>query len=416
MATQAASSDTPAQVSEPEAPTYFAIVWSQFRKRKLAYGAMWAGVSMFVLAIVAPVIASNKPFVWRVDDGPWQSPWLTSLFDRNFFESTLDVFFNALLLPGALLIPVLAWWWRRTAFRPRRARARSRLRLLLALGGAWLLVFGLITAAAPSRPKLLHPAWEAQLEAEGHRVTSLYPPLPYSFRDVDLAKVRAEASWSHWLGTDDAGRDVFVRLLYGTRISLTVGIFAVVLYIALGTALGAVAGYFGGRIDAAIMRLIEVVISIPGLFLILTVAAFIERRSIFHIMLIIAAVSWTTPARLVRAEFLRLRNLDFVAAARAVGYSETQIMFRQMLPNALGPVLVTATFGVASAILVESTMSFLGLGDITVPSWGQILNTGRTTGIWTMILAPGFAIFVTVSLLNLMGDGLRDALDPKLRQ
>jgi peptide/nickel transport system permease protein len=148
----------------------------------------------------------------------------------------------------------------------------------------------------------------------------------------------------------------------------------------------------------------------------LTVASFIEERSIFHIMVIIAAVAWTSPARLVRAEFLRMRNLDFVSAARAVGYRERRIIFQEILPNALAPVLVAATFGVARAILIESTMSFLGLGDITVPSWGQILNTGRTTGIWTLILAPGFAIFVTVSLLNLVGEGVRDALDPKLRK
>jgi ABC-type spermidine/putrescine transport system permease subunit II len=180
--------------------------------------------------------------------------------------------------------------------------------------------------------------------------------------------------------------------------------------------LGALAGYFGGRVDLLIQRLIEVVICIPSLFLILSVAAFIEDRSIFHIMVIIAAVAWTTPARLVRAEFLRHRNLDFVAAARAIGYPQHTIIFAEILPNTLGPVLVSATFGVASAILTESTMSFLGLGDITVPSWGQMLNAGRTTSEWTLILAPGFAIFVTVSLLNLVGDGFRDAIDPKLRR
>ncbi|MEL6545063.1 MAG: ABC transporter permease, partial [Myxococcota bacterium] len=219
----------------------------------------------------------------------------------------------------------------------------------------------------------------------------------------------------HLLGTDNAGRDVLTRLLYGTRISITVGIFAVALYVVLGTALGALAGYFGGWVDLVIQRTIEVVLSIPSLFLILTVAAFIEDRSIFHIMAIIAAVRWTTPARLVRAEFLRLKNLEFVTAAKASGFPESAIIFRHILPNAIGPVLVSATFGVAAAILIESTMSFLGLGDITVPSWGQILSTGRSTGMWTLILAPGFAIFFTVSVLNLLGDGLRDALDPKLR-
>jgi peptide/nickel transport system permease protein len=402
-------------ISIDEAPSYWSIVWGQFQKRRLAYGSMWAGVALYVLAIMAPLLASNKPFLWRVDQGPWESPWWGSLFDRNFFESELDIFFNALLVPGLLVVPAAWLWWRHTRNRKLRLRSRSRRNFLLCAAALWTLTFVVISNVAGSKSKVLHPALAAELQRDGHTVTAIYPPFRYSFRDVDLTQIRADVSREHWLGTDDAGRDVMVRLLYGTRISLTVGIFAVLLYIVMGTVIGAVAGYFGGRIDAAFMRLIEVVISIPSLFLILTVAAFVEQRSIFHIMLIIAAVNWTTPARLVRAEFLRLRNLDFVAAARAVGYSESQIIFKQMLPNALGPVLVTATFGVASSILVESTMSFLGLGDITVPSWGQVLNTGRTTGIWTMILAPGFAIFVTVSLLNLIGDGLRDALDPKMR-
>lgn len=398
-----------------EAPSYWVIVWGQFKKRRLAYASLWLGVALFALAVVAPLLASNKPFLWRVDQGPWQTPWLGSLFDRNFFESGLDLFFNALLVPGVLILPAARMYWFYTRTRRRRQRSRARRNFLLYAAALWTVSFAAIAASTSSKPKVLHPALATQLQREGHQVTAVYPPFRYSFRDVDLDQIRAPVTPAHWLGTDDAGRDVMVRLIYGTRISLTVGIFAVLIYIVIGTVIGAFAGYFGGRIDAAFMRLIEVVISIPSLFLILTVAAFIEQRSIFHIMLIIAAVSWTTPARLVRAEFLRLRNLDFVAAARAVGYSEVQIMFKQMLPNALGPVLVTATFGVASSILVESTMSFLGLGDITVPSWGQVLNTGRTTGIWTMILAPGFAIFVTVSLLNLIGDGLRDALDPKMR-
>ena len=234
-------------------------------------------------------------------------------------------------------------------------------------------------------------------------------------RNTDVTATMAPPSGKHWLGTDSAGRDVFARLLYGTRVSLTVGIFAVAIYCTFGTVVGAVAGFFGGRVDALLMRIVEVVICIPSLFLVLAVAAFIPKRSIFHIMLIIAVVAWTGPARLVRAEFLRLRELDFVASARAAGFSKAQIIFEEILPNAIGPVLVSATFGVASAILVESTMSFLGLGDASVPSWGQILATGRATSSWVLILAPGFAIFVTVSLLNLLGEGARDALDPKLR-
>jgi peptide/nickel transport system permease protein len=376
---------------------------------------MWGILTLLCLAIYAPLIASNKPLLWWVDGAGWSSPWLTSLFDRNFYESGVDVFFNVLLVITTLGALPVVWAWRRASVLPTDARATARRRVLGGLGLAWLAVLVGVLSMPYQAPKEVYPRLQTQLEADGQDVFAIYPPLPYSFRDGDLQSVRLPISLEHPLGTDNSGRDVFVRLLFGTRISLTVGFFAVMLYCTFGTVMGALAGYYGGWVDLAILRVIEVVLSIPTIFVVLTIASFIEDRSIFHIMVIIAAVAWTTPARLVRGEFLRLRELDFVTAARAAGYAERTIIFREILPNAVGPVLVAATFGVARAILVESTMSFLGLGDITVPSWGQILNTGRTTGMWTLILAPGFAIFVTVSLLNLMGEGVRDALDPRLR-
>jgi len=402
--------------AEREDPTYGEIVWGQFTKRKMAMASMWGLVALLLLAVYTPILASNKPFIWHTVADGWSSPWLSSLFDRNFYENSVDIFFNTLLVFGTLVsIPVL-WVFHSTKRLPRRDRQPRRRRALQIAVGVFVVAFAGVEAFPQQAPKTVYPKIEQALEAKGEAVTAVYAPLPYSFRDGELTEVRKPASVAHPLGTDNAGRDVLTRLIYGTRISLTVGVFAVALYVTFGTIVGAIAGFYGGRIDMAIQRVIEVVICIPSLFLILTVASFIEERSIFHIMVIIAAVAWTSPARLVRAEFLRMRNLDFVSAARAVGYRERRIIFQEILPNALAPVLVAATFGVARAILVESTMSFLGLGDITVPSWGQILNTGRTTGIWTLILAPGFAIFLTVSLLNLVGEGVRDALDPKLRK
>ncbi len=399
-----------------EDPTYWEIVWTQFKKRAVPFGAMWAIIVLFLVAVYSPVFISNKPFIWQVDGGPIQSPWFASLFDRNFFESTLDIAFNSLLFPGTLLLLPILVAWIRTRNVLRKTRQAVRKRTTIACLTMWLASFLFIVATAGGSPKVVYPKLEKQLLAQGKTVRSIYPPIPFSYRDINLKAARKGISTTHLLGTDSAGRDVFSRLIYGTRISLTIGLFAVGIYIFIGIFFGALAGFYGGWIDIAIQRLIEVVISIPSLFLILTVAAFIENRSIFHIMIIIAAVRWTGPARLVRGEFLRLKNLDFVAAARASGFRESTIIFKHVLPNAIGPVLVSATFGVAAAILTESTMSFLGLGDITVPSWGQILSTGRTTGSWVMILAPGFAIFVTVSLLNLLGEGVRDALDPKLRK
>lgn len=245
-------------------------------------------------------------------------------------------------------------------------------------------------------------------------------PVPYGYRDQREGReeqfVGAFAFASgHLLGTDLQGRDVFARILYGTRISLTIGIVAVGIYVAIGTLLGAVAGYLRGKVDLLIMRVVEVVMSIPALFLIMLVVALTDNRSIFLIMLAIGLIGWTGICRLIRGQFLKETAMDYVLAAKAAGLPTTRIMLRHVLPNAFAPVLVAATFGVASAILTENTLAFIGLGDVTVPSWGRILDDGRVTGYWHLILPPTVAIFLTVTALNLVGDGVRDALDPKLR-
>jgi peptide/nickel transport system permease protein len=396
-------------------PLWYEIVWGQFKKRTIAWYSMWGVVGLFLVAVFAPLFISNKPFIWKTET-ELLFPWWASLYDRNFFENAIDIFFNTLLFPGVLFAIPAILAWRKAASLPRAQREHARFRAAGVASGLWLVIFLGILLVPHQDPKRVFPDEQKALVEAGQEVLAIYPPLPFSFRDGNIYEDSQDPSFKHPLGTDSAGCDVLARLVFGTRISLTVGLFAVALYCTFGTFLGAIAGFFGGRVDNLIMRAVEVVICIPSMFLVLTVASFIQQRSIFHIMLIIAAVAWTGPARLVRAEFLKLRELDFVAAARAVGFSRTTIIFQEILPNALGPVLVSATFGVASAILTESTMSFLGLGDITVPSWGQILATGRQTGSWVLILAPGFSIFLTVSLLNLMGEGARDALDPKLRR
>ena len=400
--------------SPVEDPTWLDIVWGQFKKRKLAYAALYGVLVLWSIAVVAPVFFSDQPLLWNAGDG-WSSPWLAAFFNRKVYKSAIDVFFNLLLFPGALFLVPIALGWRRAAALPRRERGQRRRRVVGAGVGIWALFLAGVLLFPRERAVPEYAAERARLEAAGTPAVAIFPLSPISYADTDPRRSMLPPGPGHWLGTDQAGSDVLARMVFGTRVSLTVGVFAVSLYCVFGTIVGAVAGFFGGRLDALLMRLVEVVICIPSLFLILSVAAFIQGRSIFHIMFIIAAVAWTGPARLVRAEFLRLRELDFVAAARAAGFSRPQIIFAEILPNALGPVLVSATFGVASAILVESTMSFLGLGDSSVPSWGQILATGRATSSWLLILVPGFAIFLTVSLLNLLGEGVRDALDPKLR-
>jgi len=234
---------------------------------------------------------------------------------------------------------------------------------------------------------------------------------------IDISQRLQSPGWRHWLGTDDLGRDVLVRILYGARISLLVGFVAVGIATVIGIFLGALAGYYGRWIDTLLMRFVDIMLCFPTFFLILAVIAFLDP-SIWNIMIIIGLTGWMGVARLVRAEFLSLRERDFVLAARAIGASDGRIIFRHILPNALSPVLVSATLGVAGAILTESALSFLGIGvQPPTPSWGNMLIAGKQTlgTAWWLSVFPGMAILVTVLGYNLLGEGIRDALDPRIR-
>jgi peptide/nickel transport system permease protein len=233
--------------------------------------------------------------------------------------------------------------------------------------------------------------------------------------DVSL-KLKAPSS-QNYLGTDQLGRDVFSRMVYGSRISLSVGFVAVGISIVIGILVGAVAGFYGGWVDALLMRFVDTMLCFPSFFLILTVVALLGP-SILNIMVVIGITSWMGTSRLVRAEFLSLRERDFVQAAKSLGVKDRRIILSHILPNALAPVFVSATLKVASAILVEAGLSFLGFGvQPPRPSWGNILTEGRTYifDAWWLTVFPGLAILVTVLAFNLVGDGLRDALDPRLR-
>ncbi|MDR1313447.1 MAG: ABC transporter permease [Deltaproteobacteria bacterium] len=240
--------------------------------------------------------------------------------------------------------------------------------------------------------------------------------------DPDKVQVRERlkppGTAGHVLGTDSLGRDVLSRLIWGSRVSLKVGIVAVGIATLIGLFLGALAGYHGGVTDGVIMRFVDLMLCFPSMFLILAVIAVLEP-SIWNVMIVIGLTGWMGVARLVRADLMSLKGRDFALAARAMGAGDTRIILVHLLPNAMGPVLVTATLGVAGAILTESALSFLGLGvQPPTPTWGAMLTEGKDylQQAWWLSLYPGLAILVTVLSYNLLGEGLREALDPHNRE
>ena len=238
---------------------------------------------------------------------------------------------------------------------------------------------------------------------------------PYDPNEINVKAILLSPSIQHWMGTDGLGRDVLSRMLHGGRVSLLVGLVAVGISTIIGIVLGAIAGFYRGWVDVLIMRLVDVMLSIPSFFLILAVIAFLTP-SIINIMIVIGLTSWMGVTRLVRAEFLSLSDREYILASRTLGAKDVRLIFRHLLPNSLTPIIVSAVLGVAGAVLMESGLSFLGLG-VQAPqaSWGNILTDGKEyiQFAWWLSLFPGLAILITVLGYNLLGEGLRDALDPR---
>ncbi len=255
--------------------------------------------------------------------------------------------------------------------------------------------------------------WEP---GEGER--AVMPIVPYPPQRTSLRERLNPPGAKHWLGTDDSGRDVLSRLIWGTRVSMSIGFISVGISMLVGVVVGAAAGYYRGWVDSVAQRIIEIILCFPALILILSVRVFLPPH-IFFVMLVLGLTRWPDIARLVRGEFLKLRDSDFAMAARASGYGDGRIIFKHLLPNAMAPVLVSATFGVAGAILIESALSFLGFG-VAPPtaSWGELLSQSKRyiEQAWWLVVYPGAMIFITVTAFNLVGEGLRDAMDPRLRQ
>ena len=317
---------------------YSQAVWRGFKRNRLALAGLIVVAFLFVIAIIAPMLANNKPYIYVSEE-------------KVYFPLFFDY------------------------------------------------------------PELN----DMDLRKDSYSGFKLFPPIHYSHSEYDLDYIVLPPSSNHILGTDEQGRDLAARMIHGTRVSIFIGFIAVFIYVFIGIVVGAVAGFYGGKVDMLISRLIEIVMCFPTFFLILTILA-LWGPSLLSVMVVIGITGWTGIARIVRGEFMRLREADYVTASKAAGAGDLRIIFRHMLPNALPPVLVSATFGIASTILIESSLSFLGFGvQPPTPSWGDILSQSRDfiDFAWWLTLIPGLAIFITITAYNLVGEGLQDALDPK---
>jgi len=385
--------------------SYGQMVGREFGKVWLNVFCLCFVVFLFLVAVLAPLIANDKPYAINID-GVWRFPLFGSLKRNDYC-----VFLAAIV--G--LVQVLLIRRNTKKIEPSiRGSVFGRQVLIsiftILVGCILLYVFV---------PKRLDATDYKAMVASDRAGKAYFAPVPYGYDRTDI-KVREQGpSREHWLGTDDIGSDVLCRLIHGSRISLSVGFVAVGISSLIGVMVGAVLGYFGGKVDFIGMRFVEIMMAIPVFFLIITIVAFFER-SLLNIMIIIGLTTWTGNARFVRAEFFKLRGQDFVQAAVSQGLPLRSILFRHMLPNGIAPVLVNATFGIAGAIFTEAALSFLGFGVAPpTPSWGQMLSLGvSTTGrfLWWLTLFPGMAIFLTALSYNLVGEGLRDAIDPRLRK
>jgi peptide/nickel transport system permease protein len=357
-------------------------------------GLLWVAL-LALAAVFAPVLANSQPIALK-QDGRWSSPMLAAL-------TPADVILQAAFWSAVVLAALRRW-----------SLARRTL--------IWLTLMIVTSAAAilfvhPPQLVMYDKYRESQREGKVDRI--IYAPIRFSPDDhlLDAPELHLTSpTWDHPLGITDGNADLASNMLWATRIALSIGFISTGISVVIGVIIGALMGYYAGWFDLIGMRLVEIFDSIPQLLLLLCFVA-VFQPNLYIMMAIIGATSWVGYAYFVRAEFLSLRDRDFVHAARALGLPVRSILFRHLLPNALTPIIVTASFGVASAILTESTLSFLGIGLVGETSWGGLLEEALGVGgtfYWWIALYPGLAIFLTVLAYNLIGEALRDALDPRL--
>jgi len=381
--------------------TYGAIVWGQIRKRPSAWVSLTIIVLMALAAVLAPFFAGEVPIRW-VEKGEVSWPIFRYLDNAEYVAMLAFALGLALPLTVRLL-------------RPRAARTGKS--AVLGALGLHLLVLGAVALglACCREPERRYGFF---LERLADADSARFPPIAYprnpGYRELALKE--QPPSWAHPLGTGRLGDDVLLRLLYGARTAMTIGFVAVGIGTAVGVALGAASGYFGGTLDLVLMRITEIFICIPGLILIIVILTVIPTwlPPLWTVVVVLGLTGWMGSYRFMRAELLRIRGEDYMLAARALGIPTWRLLLRHAVPNGLAPILVGATFGIAGAVFLETALAFLNL--VQTPSWGEMLNDGRQhLEYWWLWGSAGAAIFVTVLTYNLLGEAVRDAIDPRLK-
>ncbi len=395
-------SGTPVEKTEAAAPVWREF-WVRFKADPMAIAGLF-GIGLLMLgAVFAPLLANGRPFVFY-RDGELSFPMLRYLFSPDTNEVVVEQMFNYLLF--ALPVMLLVW----LVFR-KRPLARLAVSCVL---GILLLVPFLRTGRVLDKTE-----WREEAKTFREGDFAIFAPVPYGPFE-NIAQPFSPPSRTHIFGTDKIGRDVFSRMLYGARVSLAVGILATFIAMALGTLVGLVSGYFGGKPDMVLMRIVEVVICFPTFLLLLILMAILQdrdfRQSILLVIVVIGLSSWTGLSRIVRGETLKLRPLAYIQSCESLAVPVWRIMLLHILPNIAGPIMISFSFGVAGAIVAESSLSFLGFGvQPPTASWGELLRQAMEDPFiyWHLTLWPGVALFIAVVSFNFAGEGLRKALDPK---
>lgn len=381
--------------------SFSSTAWLRFRRDSLAMTGLVGVALMFVLALFVPLIANNRPFL-LISGGEISFPFLRYLFAPDSSEIIIEQVFNYLLLifPPAFLIYFIL-----------KKHIKTRNILLGVLALLLLIPFFL------TKPRLDKTCWRD--EVRKNHSFAVFAPIPYGPYE-STAEHYAKPSAQHWFGADQTGRDVLVRMLYGARVSLAVGLFATLLSLIIGTIIGMCVGYYRGRLDLFTMRLVEIIMCFPTFLLLLILMSMLKDKgfgqSILLVIMVLGFTGWIGLCRLVRGEVLKQRVLPYIVSCEATGVPVPRIMLIHLLPNVSGPILISFTFGVAGAIVAESGLSFLGFGvQAPTASWGALLRQAfeDPLGYWHLTLCPGAALFITVCAFNFTGEGLRKIFDPK---